>query len=69
MIALAVHLVQAVAEIDEQSLQAPGEVGLQGQPAVAGICRLGETLAYVIDGQALTLQATEVAGAQGTVTC
>jgi chemotaxis signal transduction protein len=59
--ALAVGRVNAVVEIDEQSIQSADAIGLGEQPAVSGVCRLGQTLAFVIDGAALTPQSSPLA--------
>lgn len=59
--ALAVGRVNAVVEIDEQSIQSAETIGLGEQPVVSGVCRLGQTLAFVIDGAALTPQSSPLA--------
>jgi chemotaxis signal transduction protein len=60
MCALAVRRVHAVAEIDQRTIQPPREVGLAEQPGVSGICRMGDRLAYVIDGASLIGTPTEL---------
>jgi chemotaxis signal transduction protein len=51
--ALEISRVDAVVELNEQSIQPPGDVGLQGHPMIGGVCRLNDVYAFVINGQAL----------------
>jgi chemotaxis signal transduction protein len=51
--ALEVNRVNAVVELDEHSIQPPGEVGLRDYPVISGVCRLNDAYAFMIDGTAL----------------
>ena len=51
--ALEVNRVNAVVALEEGRIQPPGEVGLQGHPAVSGIYHLNDRLTFVIDGPSL----------------
>jgi len=48
--ALEVGRVDAVIELDEQSIQPPGDVGLKDHGVVSGVCRLNHAYAFIIDG-------------------
>ncbi|MBI3621996.1 MAG: chemotaxis protein CheW [Nitrospirae bacterium] len=52
--ALEVGRVDAVIELDEQSIQPPGEVGLQDHGVVSGVCRLHHAYAFIIDGASIS---------------
>jgi chemotaxis signal transduction protein len=52
--ALEVGRVDAVIELDEQSIQPPGDVGLQDHGVVSGVCRLHNAYAFVIDGMSIS---------------
>jgi len=64
--ALEVNRVGAVVELDDQSIQPSGEVGLADHPVIAGVCRLNDAYAFVINGAALT-EDRGVAGGRGGV--
>lgn len=51
--ALEVNQISAVVELDDHSIQSPGEVGLRDYPVISGVCRLNDAYAFVINGAAL----------------
>ena len=51
--AIEVNRVNAVVALEEGRIQPPGDVGLQGHPAVSGIYHLNDRLTFVIDGPSL----------------
>jgi chemotaxis signal transduction protein len=61
--ALEVSRVNAVVTLDDGRIQPPGEVGLEGHPAVSGIYHLHDRLTFVIDGPSL---GTTLAGRSAT---
>jgi chemotaxis signal transduction protein len=63
--ALEVWRVHSVIDADDATIQAPDDIGLHGQSAVSGVCRLNDRLAFVIDGLSLgaTLGGRAAAGA------
>jgi len=52
--AIEVGRVDAVIDLDDQSIQPPGDVGLQAHGVVSGVCRLHDAYAFVIDGTSIT---------------
>ncbi|MEW6325695.1 MAG: chemotaxis protein CheW, partial [Nitrospirota bacterium] len=51
--ALEADRVDAVEDMDETLVQPAGDVGLQGHPAVSGMCHVHGVLTFMIDGSSL----------------